>query len=118
MLSAPTIAISPSLFTKLNYDALRDLAPVTLVAAMEAGVDDFVVPIWYGILRARRHAARNRRPPQFRAPQGARLRRPEGAFSQRRRRAAHEHARGVRRFINSEMGRYAKVIKAAGIKFD
>ncbi|MGZ8210476.1 MAG: tripartite tricarboxylate transporter substrate-binding protein [Burkholderiales bacterium] len=50
VLSAPTIAISPSLFTKLNYDALRDLAPVTLVAAMEAGVDDFVVPIWYGIL--------------------------------------------------------------------
>ncbi|MGZ8198331.1 MAG: hypothetical protein ACXWVP_08245 [Burkholderiales bacterium] len=39
MLSAPTIAISPSLFTKLNYDALRDLAPVTLVAAKEAGVD-------------------------------------------------------------------------------
>jgi hypothetical protein len=30
VLSAPTIAISPSLFAKLNYDALRDLAPVTL----------------------------------------------------------------------------------------
>jgi tripartite-type tricarboxylate transporter receptor subunit TctC len=35
VLSAPTIAISPSLFAKLNYDAQKDLAPVTLVAAMQ-----------------------------------------------------------------------------------
>ena len=35
VLSAPTIAISPSLYSKLNYDALRDLAPVTLVAGMQ-----------------------------------------------------------------------------------
>jgi tripartite-type tricarboxylate transporter receptor subunit TctC len=32
VLSAPTIAISPSLYAKLNYDAMRDLAPITLVA--------------------------------------------------------------------------------------
>jgi len=35
VLSAPTIAISPSLYTKLNYDAQKDLAPVTLVAAIQ-----------------------------------------------------------------------------------
>ena len=35
VLSAPTIAISPSLFAKLNYDAQRDLAPITLVAAIQ-----------------------------------------------------------------------------------
>jgi tripartite-type tricarboxylate transporter receptor subunit TctC len=34
VLSAPTIAISPSLFSKLNYDAVKDLAPITLVAGM------------------------------------------------------------------------------------
>ncbi len=34
VLSAPTIAISPSLFAKLNYDAVKDLAPITLVAGM------------------------------------------------------------------------------------
>ncbi|MBI2510044.1 MAG: tripartite tricarboxylate transporter substrate binding protein [Betaproteobacteria bacterium] len=35
VLAAPPIAISPSLYKKLNYDAQKDLAPVSLVAAIE-----------------------------------------------------------------------------------
>lgn len=34
-LTAPPIAVSPSLYRKLNYDALRDFAPVSLVAAIQ-----------------------------------------------------------------------------------
>ena len=34
-LAAPPIAISPSLYAKLNYDAIRDFAPVSLVAAIQ-----------------------------------------------------------------------------------
>ena len=34
VLSPPSIALSPSLYKKLNYDALRDLQPLTLVANM------------------------------------------------------------------------------------
>jgi tripartite-type tricarboxylate transporter receptor subunit TctC len=34
-LTAPPIAVSPSLYTKLNYDAVRDFAPVSLVAAIQ-----------------------------------------------------------------------------------
>ena len=35
VLAAPPLAISPSLYAKLNYDAQKDLAPITLVAAMQ-----------------------------------------------------------------------------------
>lgn len=35
VLAAPPIAISPSLYSKLNYDAQKDLAPITLVAAIQ-----------------------------------------------------------------------------------
>ncbi len=35
VLVAPPLAISPSLYAKLNYDAQKDLAPITLVAAMQ-----------------------------------------------------------------------------------
>jgi len=35
VLTAPPIAISPSLYTKLNYDPQKDLAPITLVAAIQ-----------------------------------------------------------------------------------
>jgi len=35
VLAAPPIAISPSLYRKLNYDALRDLAPISLVAEIQ-----------------------------------------------------------------------------------
>ena len=34
-LTAPPLAISPSLYAKLNYDAIKDFAPVSLVAAIE-----------------------------------------------------------------------------------
>lgn len=34
-LTAPPIAVSPSLYRKLNYNAERDFAPVTLVAAIQ-----------------------------------------------------------------------------------
>jgi tripartite-type tricarboxylate transporter receptor subunit TctC len=34
LLAAPTLAISPSLYAKLSYDPLKDLAPVSLVAAV------------------------------------------------------------------------------------
>ena len=34
VLCAPSLAISPSLYRKLNYDPLRDLAPVALVATI------------------------------------------------------------------------------------
>jgi tripartite-type tricarboxylate transporter receptor subunit TctC len=34
VLAGPPLAISPSLYAKLNYDAQKDLAPITLVAAM------------------------------------------------------------------------------------
>ncbi|MDB5924503.1 MAG: tripartite tricarboxylate transporter substrate binding protein, partial [Betaproteobacteria bacterium] len=34
VLTPPSIAISPSMFKKLNYDASRDLQPLTLVANM------------------------------------------------------------------------------------
>jgi len=34
VLVAPSLAISPSLYTKLNYDPLKDLAPVTLVGVV------------------------------------------------------------------------------------
>jgi tripartite-type tricarboxylate transporter receptor subunit TctC len=34
VLVAPSIAISPSLYAKLNYDPVKDLAPVSLVAAV------------------------------------------------------------------------------------
>ncbi|MBI2296164.1 MAG: tripartite tricarboxylate transporter substrate binding protein [Betaproteobacteria bacterium] len=34
-LTAPPLAISPSLYAKINYDAIRDFAPVTLVATIE-----------------------------------------------------------------------------------
>ena len=34
VLCAPSIAISPSLYKKLNYDPLRDLAPIQLVATI------------------------------------------------------------------------------------
>ncbi len=34
-LTAPPIAVSPSLYTKLNYDAIKDFAPVSLVAAIQ-----------------------------------------------------------------------------------
>jgi tripartite-type tricarboxylate transporter receptor subunit TctC len=33
-LAAPPLAISPALYSKLNYDAIRDFAPVSLVAAI------------------------------------------------------------------------------------
>ncbi|MGH8660645.1 MAG: Bug family tripartite tricarboxylate transporter substrate binding protein [Burkholderiales bacterium] len=33
-LAAPPLAVSPSLYAKLNYDAVRDFAPVSLVAAI------------------------------------------------------------------------------------
>src|SRR5438128_7212830 len=33
-LVAPSLAISPSLYSKLNYDAVRDFAPVSLVATV------------------------------------------------------------------------------------
>ncbi len=35
VLAAPSIAISPSLYAKLNYDAVRDFAPISLVAAIQ-----------------------------------------------------------------------------------
>ena len=35
VLAAPPIAISPSLYKKLNYDAQRDLAPISLVAEIQ-----------------------------------------------------------------------------------
>ena len=35
VLAAPPIVISPALYAKLNYDAQKDLAPITLVAAMQ-----------------------------------------------------------------------------------
>jgi tripartite-type tricarboxylate transporter receptor subunit TctC len=35
VLTAPPIAISPSLYAKMGYDALRDLAPITLVAEIQ-----------------------------------------------------------------------------------
>jgi len=34
VLSSPTIAISPSLYAKMNYDPIRDLAPISLVAVI------------------------------------------------------------------------------------
>src|ERR1044071_2371252 len=34
LLAAPTLAISPSLYTKLAYDPARDLAPISLVATV------------------------------------------------------------------------------------
>jgi tripartite-type tricarboxylate transporter receptor subunit TctC len=34
-LTAPPIAVSPSLYKKLNYNAMRDFAPVTLVAMIQ-----------------------------------------------------------------------------------
>jgi len=34
-LTAPPIAVSPSLYTQLNYNAIRDFAPVSLVAAIQ-----------------------------------------------------------------------------------
>jgi len=34
-LTAPPLAVSPSLYSKLNYDAVRDFAPVSLVAAIQ-----------------------------------------------------------------------------------
>src|SRR5207248_624590 len=34
VLVAPSLAISPSLYAKLNYDPVRDLAPVSLVGAV------------------------------------------------------------------------------------
>ena len=34
-LTAPPLTISPSLYAKLNYDAVRDFAPVSLVAAIQ-----------------------------------------------------------------------------------
>ena len=34
-LTAPPLAVSPSLYAKLNYDAVRDFAPVSLVAAIQ-----------------------------------------------------------------------------------
>lgn len=34
VLCAPSIAISPSLYKKLNYDPVKDLAPITLVASI------------------------------------------------------------------------------------
>ncbi len=34
-LTAPPIAVSPSLYAKLNYDAVKDFAPISLVAAIE-----------------------------------------------------------------------------------
>ncbi len=34
VLCAPSLAISPSLYRKLNYDPLRDLAPISLVATV------------------------------------------------------------------------------------
>jgi len=34
-LTAPQLAVSPSLYAKLNYDAVRDFAPVSLVAATQ-----------------------------------------------------------------------------------
>src|SRR5437870_5066 len=69
VLVAPSLAISPSLYSKLNYDPLRDFAPVSLVATVpnviapqrlpalpevptvaEAGLPDFEVTTWYGVL--------------------------------------------------------------------
>ena len=35
VLAAPPLAISPSLYAKLNYNAQKDLQPITLVAAMQ-----------------------------------------------------------------------------------
>ncbi|MDP2242271.1 MAG: tripartite tricarboxylate transporter substrate binding protein [Burkholderiales bacterium] len=35
VLSSPLIAISPSLYAKLNYDPIRDLAPISLVATIQ-----------------------------------------------------------------------------------
>ena len=32
LVTTPSLAISPSLYKKLNYDAIRDLAPIPLVA--------------------------------------------------------------------------------------
>src|SRR5262245_7140884 len=34
VLVAPSLAISPTLYSKLNYDPVRDLAPITLVATV------------------------------------------------------------------------------------
>src|SRR6266568_6476824 len=34
VLVAPSLAISPSLYSKLNYDPVRDFAPVSLVATV------------------------------------------------------------------------------------
>jgi tripartite-type tricarboxylate transporter receptor subunit TctC len=34
LLAAPSLAISPSLYSKLNYDPVNDLAPVSLVATV------------------------------------------------------------------------------------
>jgi len=34
-LTAPPLAVSPSLYAKLNYDAVRDFAPISLVAAIQ-----------------------------------------------------------------------------------
>src|SRR3954469_17674598 len=34
VLVAPSLAISPSLYTKLNYDPVKDFAPVTLVGTV------------------------------------------------------------------------------------
>ena len=34
-LTAPPIAVSPALYAKLNYDAIKDFAPISLVAAIQ-----------------------------------------------------------------------------------
>jgi tripartite-type tricarboxylate transporter receptor subunit TctC len=38
VLAPPSLAISPSLYKKLNYDPVRDFAPVTLVATVPMGI--------------------------------------------------------------------------------
>ena len=38
VLSSPLVAISPSLYAKLNYDPAKDLAPISLIAVIQNGL--------------------------------------------------------------------------------
>ena len=45
LVTTPSLTISPSLYKKLNYDAIRDLAPISLVAEVPTVARPSVLPV-------------------------------------------------------------------------
>jgi tripartite-type tricarboxylate transporter receptor subunit TctC len=123
VLSSPLIAIGPVLFAKLNFDAEKELAPVTMLGlapelptAAEAGFPGVTDDTWYGMFvpaatpraiidRLNRELHKTLAAPEL-------VQRLETAGIETRTSTPEE----LGRLVKTETARFGKVIRRAGMK--